>query len=128
MNSMITISLGQLMVFLLYLIGIIAGVLLILVLVKLFSLLKRLNTIVSNNEENVNELLDVLPKTIDSINEGVEGVKRTVDAAADTMEYFGDNVSVGRSGSLGSVEGILEIVRVASEVAKAVIHYFSKED
>jgi methyl-accepting chemotaxis protein len=128
MDSMISISLGQLMVFLLYSIGMIAGIFLILVLVKAFSVLKRLNTILTDNQENVNQLLDVLPKTVDSINEGVEGIKRTVDAAADTMEYIGDNVTVGRSSSFGSAEGILEIVRVASEVAKAVIHYFSKGD
>lgn len=128
MNTDITIALSDLVIFLLYALGIAAVILLILVLIKLFMLLKRLNSVVSDNKENIDQLMTILPSTVESINEGVESVRTTVDNAGETIEYIGDSFTGTAHSSGGTAEGILEVVRVASEVAKAVIHYIAREE
>lgn len=126
-NSSITLSLGDLLQFILFILGILVGVLLVVVLIKIFSLFKKLNSLVADNRKNIDELLVALPKTVDSVNESVQGVHHVIHRAGETMDVIGDSVSFKSGDTMGTVENIIETVRVASEVTKAVMNYFSKD-
>lgn len=128
MNTGITIVLSDLFIFSLYILGIAVGVLLVLVLIKLFAITKKVNTVLSDNKENVDQLMAILPSTVESINEGVQSVRETVDNAGETIEYIGDSVTGTDRSSGGTAGGVIEIVRVATEVAKAVIHYIARDE
>lgn len=104
------------------------GVMLIVVLSKVFSILKRVDGIVAENSENINNLLTVIPETVNSINEGVQSVKRTVDNAGDTIGFISDSVAPKAGGFLDGADGIIDIVKIIGEVVRAAMHYFKKSD
>lgn len=126
-NSSITLSLGDLLQFILFILGILVGVLLIVVLFKIFSLFKKLNSLVADNRKNIDELLVALPRTVESVHESVQSVHHVINSAGETMDVIGESVSFKSGDTMGTVENIIETVRVASEVTKAVINYFSKD-
>lgn len=123
-----SISIGDLLWAILFILATGIGVMLIITLVKLINILKKVNDIVSDNKENINELLTVLPETISSINEGVQSVKRTVDNAGDTIGIITDSVAPRAGGFLESADGIIDLVKIIGEVVRAAVQYFKKTD
>lgn len=121
------ISLGDLGWFIMFLIAATAGVFLIIVLVQLMGLLKKIRYIVEKNEHNIDHSLNTLPHVMDNVNETTNIVKNGLYKTEDTLDALTDTFLTSASAVETKTETILSYVAIASEVAKGVYDFFSKD-
>lgn len=95
------ISLFSLCFAILFILGAIALVVLIMVLIKLFSFLSRVNGLMERNEKNINEMLVSLPKATDNFLDLSDDLKavgevltETTANAIETKEHLEDYTDI----------------------------------
>jgi F0F1-type ATP synthase membrane subunit b/b' len=95
------ISLSSLCFGVLFVLGTIALIILIMVLIKLFVFLKRVDGIIERNEKNVDEMLTSLPKATknflelsDDLKAVGEVITETTATAIETKEHIGDYMDI----------------------------------
>jgi ABC-type transporter Mla subunit MlaD len=93
---------------------------------KAINVLKKVESILNENNQNFNDLMTALPQAVKSIDEGVQSIKHTVDTAGGTIDYISESISQ-KGSALSNADGIIDIIRVVGELARAGIHYFRKE-
>ena len=96
-----TITLHDLFLGIVFILGAVALVLLIMVLFKLFKILSKVNTLMEKNEKNIDEVLTSLPKATNNfleLSDNLKGVgeviTETTATALETKEHFEDYVSI----------------------------------
>jgi prophage DNA circulation protein len=102
------------------------GILITIMIIKAINVLKKVEDILSENNQNINELMTALPQAVKSIDDGVQSIKNTVDTAGGTIDFISESVSQ-KGAVLSNADGIIDIVRVLGELARAGIHYYKKE-
>lgn len=92
---MITVSVHDLCLGILFILGAVALVLLIMVLLKLFKILSKVNGLVERNEKNIDNVLVSLPKATnnflelsDSLRNVGEVITETTATAIETKEHI----------------------------------------
>jgi len=120
------ISLGDLGLFILFIIAVTAGIFLIIVLVQLMGLLKKVRFIVDKNEQNLDQSLNTLPKVMDNVNEATEIIKNGLYKTEGTIDALTETFFTSASAVETKTEAILSYVAIVSEVAKGVYDFFSK--
>lgn len=121
------ITLGDLGLFILFIIAVTAGIFLIIVLVQLMGLLKKVRFIVDKNEQNLDQSLNTLPKVMDNVNEATAIVKNGLYKTEDTIDTLTETFFTSASAVETKTETILSYVAIASEVAKGVYDFFTKD-
>lgn len=96
-----SITLGQLLIGMLILIGIALGAVMINVVLKLNEILKQINMIVTKNEGNINDSIEAIPNILhnaeeitDSLNQQMQHVSGTVKSIEETVEYAASTAQV----------------------------------
>ena len=121
-----TIHLRDLLWVFLFIIATGVGTMLMVVLGRVMGILKKVDVIIAENSENIHQLMTVLPETVNSIHEGVQSVKRTVDNAGDTIGFISDSVAPKAGNFLDNADGIIDVMKIVGEVVRAAMHYFKK--
>lgn len=124
----ITITLGDLGLFILFAIGVTVGVFLIIALVKLIGLLKRITDLVDANRQNIDRSLENLPEVLENANEATTLVKNGLYKTEDTIDALSDTFLGTAAAVENKTEAVLNYVVIASEIAKGVYEFFSKRD
>ena len=118
----ITIDLGQLMLFVFSILGIILLVAILIGILRFVETLKRLNTVLEKNENNINETLESLPKTAknlenisEGLNEEMDNVKGSIENVSGTIETTTETVDMINEEILHPLKDVLGILEVVKE-------------
>lgn len=111
----ITINLSALCYSILFILVAAALVYLILVLIKLNKILSRVDTITYKNEENINEILESLPKTASNFEELSENAKDVSDVVTQFTADAIDKTETAKD----YIQTALDIISIIKKVFKS---------
>ena len=123
----VTITFDAVMRVLLYLLGVGIGVILVVVLIKVFKILKKLDKIISDNSADFKDLMTILPVTVKSVNDGLLSAKQTMDSAKDTIGFVSENLATKTFRAFSGAGNIFDILKIVGELALSTIKYFRKD-
>lgn len=87
-----TITLQDLMIFVLFLLGAGLGIFLILAMKNIVGILKRVNGIVDTNEKSINTILKEAPLILDNVNKITADVQHTIEDVTPSVTSIVKNV------------------------------------
>lgn len=117
-------DLGSLILFLIYsVLGVVATVFLL----NLIKFVKSARTLIDKNKDNIDNTLEIIPKTISNINDTTlaikDGVKKTTEIVDVAGETFAETVATVSQGT----ESLLSQFSILSPILGAIISLFSKD-
>ena len=111
----VTITLEQLMLFILFLVAIGLGVVLIMAIMNVVGILKKVNKIVDDNEKSINTMLKEAPIIMDNVNKLTEDVQETVDTLTPSITHIVQNVDTISTDVTQTVEKVTYTVDIVGE-------------
>ena len=87
-----TVNLQDLMMFVLFLLGIGLGVFLILAIKNMVGILKSVNNIIDENEKSINTILKEAPLILDNVNKITADVQHTIEEVTPSLASIVKNV------------------------------------
>lgn len=121
----VTIDLSVIAWFLIFCIAVVIGVFLIILLRNCLKVLDKVNKIIENNSENIENTLTALPSTVKSVDELAVSAKGTLDKATSMVATVEDTVTETIDSFSFNAENVLSIINIASTVVKSIISAFS---
>lgn len=110
-----TITLEELMLFILFLLAVGLGIFLILAIKNIVGILKKVNKIVDDNEKSINTILKEAPIILDNVNKITGDVQETIEAVTPSITHIVKNVDVISTDVTETVEKITYTVDVVGE-------------
>jgi uncharacterized protein YjbJ (UPF0337 family) len=120
------ISITDLLIFIIVVIGSVAGIFLIITLLKLNRVISKVDKFVGDNSENATKTIEVLPDTVKNVGAAAASICKTSDSAGNAIESIGETISDAATTVEGKAEGILTAIDVASELIKVIPDIISK--
>lgn len=111
----LTITLSQMMWFILFLLAIGIGVVLIMAIINIVGILKKVNKIVDDNEKSINTILKEAPIIMDNVNKITEDVQQTVDVLTPSITHIVQNVDTISTDVTETVEKVTYTVDIVGE-------------
>nr|WP_312579512.1 hypothetical protein [Sedimentibacter sp.] len=123
----ITISLNQIITFILYASGFAVLVYLTICIRNINFFLKELRLLVETNRKNIDSTMDSLPVIASDIKSITGDVRESVVTLTDTAENIQKNISDSSSTVAEKAEIAIEYVQVLGQIAKMGIDYFGNK-
>ncbi|MCX7746176.1 MAG: hypothetical protein N2645_04665 [Clostridia bacterium] len=114
------ISLGDLGLFILFCLTMTAGVIFIILMLNVIHLVKRVNSIVEANSQNINKSLTELPEVINNVNDFSKNANECLENANLAVGVIKGAVTDTVSTVEDSAEGVLDFVRAFSDIVKTI--------
>ncbi|SHJ70599.1 hypothetical protein SAMN02745227_00510 [Anaerobranca californiensis DSM 14826] len=118
------ISLTDLAWFILFSFAVAISVLLIIALANVIGTIKKINTILEKNENNINETLSTLPKVMDNVHQSTEVIKDGLFKTEDTIDALTTTVFNTTHSVHNKTETFLNYIVIVAELAKGLYEYF----
>lgn len=122
MNCMISVQ--SLLWGILFIIAVAVGVLLIMALLKVIKILKRADKFIKENESNFNIIANELPDTLQSVKEGVDSIRKTVDTANSALGIIGNDE---KSSFHYDLDSISHVFNMAKDLVQFVVGFFRRD-
>jgi len=123
----VTIDLSVIAWFLIFCIAVVIGIFLIILLRNCLKVLDKVNKIIENNSESIENTLTALPSTVKSVDELAVSAKGTLDKATSVIATVEDTVTETVDSFSFNAENVLNIINIASSVVKSIISAFSSK-
>lgn len=124
MDSM-TISIQDLGLFIIFCLIVAVAIFLIITLNNLNNIIKRANSMMDKNGENINKALTMLPETLKNVNDVAANVKENSEKVGNVIETVEGAVSETAAAVSDRTESILDFVKIANNVVKIILNMFS---
>jgi len=125
MNEPIVVTPYGVLVGLLILTGLVALIFLIICLIKLYTILRKVNKILDTNEKAISETIQNLPVLTETATSACENVRDFSESANDVFINLGSAVA-----SDGSEEGLIstisDITSIVTKIVQVVSGFFKK--
>lgn len=110
-----TITLEELMLFILFLLAVGLGIFLILAIKNIVGILKKVNKIVDDNEKSINTILKEAPIILDNVNKITEDVQETIEVVTPSITHIVNNVDIISTDVTETVEKVTYTVDVVGD-------------
>ena len=120
-NMNTSITLEQLMVFILFLLAIGLGIFLILAIKNIVDILKKVNGIVDDNEKSINTILKEAPIILDNVNKITADVQETVEHVTPSITNIVQNVDNISTDVTTTVDNVTHTVDVVGESVEETV-------
>ncbi|QNO16016.1 hypothetical protein HYG86_15190 [Alkalicella caledoniensis] len=120
----ITLSLGDIGMFILFLLLLTVGIFLIITLKNLNELIKKATNIVNKNEVNINQSLEDLPHVMNNVKETTTLVKDGLHKTEETIYVLRESLIETASTVSSNTNTLINYVSFISEIARSVIDIF----
>jgi uncharacterized protein YoxC len=124
MNAQLHFTLGQVIITLAILLGAAIGVYLIIILSRVASNLRNINSILETNKENIDNTMNSLPGIVANVNEITGSVKRKTEMLDG---LFGEKDDAESSSTLSSIETIISSITSVVEIFNELRGFFSSK-
>ncbi len=121
-----TITLQDLMLFILFLLAVGIGIFLILAIKNLVGILKKVNKIVDDNEKSINTILKETPIILDNVNKITGDVHDTIEAVTPSITNIVSNVDVIATDVTSTVEKVTYTVDVVGESLEETVEMLNE--
>lgn len=111
----IAITLQEIMWIILFLVAVGVGIFLILAIKNIVGILKKVNTIVDDNEKSINTILTEAPIIMDNVNKITEDLQETIEVVTPSVTHIVSNVDTISTDITNTVEKVTYTVDVVGE-------------
>ncbi|SES68604.1 hypothetical protein [Anaerobranca gottschalkii] len=118
------ITLTDLAWFIIFSFAVAISILLIIALAHLIGVIKKINTILDKNGDNIDKTLKTLPKVMDNVNEATEIIKDGLYKTEDTIDALSTTVFNTASSVQNKTETLLNYIIIVAEFAKGIYEFF----
>jgi predicted PurR-regulated permease PerM len=119
MNTQIT--LGQLIMTILVIIGGVLGVYLAMLVYQLFKAVQKINSILDSNKENIDNTMKSIPGIVENVNVITGSVKQKTELID---SFFGDKAEAPGASGISSLESIISVVSSIIEIFNEARNFF----
>lgn len=121
-----TITLNDILIFLLSAAGLTLLIYLISAVIKLNKVLNDIKSTLDKNKSNIDSVMASLPEIAKNVNEITGDLNHGVQAIASTAENIGHSVTKASASMEEKAENVVDYIQVAGEMIKAIIGLFKK--
>ncbi len=125
-----TVSLGDLALFVLFVLGVAVLVYLIMTLRNLSSLIRRSDQLLEKNADNIQVSLDLLPEVVENVHEITGTLRDGVDKAETAIDHIGGSLSEAVATvatGAGSIAVYTKIIREMIHIVTRIMSSRSKK-
>jgi hypothetical protein len=122
MNTQIT--LGQLIVTILVIIGGTLGIYLVMLVYQLFRTIQKVNLILDTNKENIDNTMKSIPGIVENVNVITGSVKQKTELIDN---FFGDKTEASGAAGISGLESIISTIASVVEIISEVKSFFSSK-
>jgi uncharacterized protein YoxC len=125
MNTQIT--LGQLIITILVIIGGVLGIYLVMLVYQLFRTVQKVNSILDSNKENIDSTMKSIPGIVENVNIITGSVKKKAELIDSFFGDKGEASGVSGVSGISSLESILSVVASVIEIFSEVRDFFNSK-
>lgn len=122
------ISIGDIALFIGFCLVTIVSILSAIVLKKIISLIKKVNTVLDSNKSNIEKTITILPDTVQNLNDAAASFKNTMNKAGLIAGSIDSAATGGAVTISDTTENILEIVNIIGGIARFVKGLFNQKE
>lgn len=127
MDGIVSISIGDLMKLVMFLIAVCVGIYLIILIKNISDLVNSVDSIIRTNEPNVNQLMDVVPDIAKNVNEVVISSKDSVDKLNNAVTVAENVVCDTVQTVAHGTESLVDYMSLAKDIVKIIVNMFSRK-
>lgn len=121
------VSIGQILIILLILIGVFVGAYLVILLHRVAETIKKVNSILDSNKENIDNTMKSIPGICENVNEITDSVKRKVDLLDGIFGRNSEAAATSDPSAISGLESLISSLSALIEIFKEVRNFFGSK-